>query len=35
MDEHNDEFSALFKSGLTLTLVLVKVRDVHCRAALY
>ena len=30
-----DEFSALVQSVLTLTLVLVKVRDVHCRATLY
>ena len=30
-----DEFSVLLLSGLTLTLVLVKVEDVHCRAALY
>ena len=30
-----DEFSALVQSALTLTLVLVKVRDVHCRAAFY
>ena len=30
-----DEFSVLLQSGLTLTLVLVKVEDVHCRAALY
>ena len=30
-----DEFSALVQSALTLTLVLVKVWDVHCRAALY
>ena len=30
-----DEFSALVQSALTLTLVLVKVRDVHCRVALY
>ena len=30
-----DEFSWLVQSALTLTLVLVKVQDVHCRAALY
>ena len=28
-----DRFSAVLQSGLTSTLVLVKVRDVHCRAA--
>ena len=29
------EFSALLQSGLTWTLVLVKLRAVHCRATLY
>ena len=29
------EFSALFQSGLLWTLILIKLRDVHWRAALY